>query len=290
MCPGAAFSLGRVTAGKLILAATPIGNLEDAPPRLARVLAGADVVACEDTRRTRKLLSHLGVSARELVVYNEATERRAARALLQRIERGDSVVLVSDAGTPGLSDPGYRLVRACAERGLTVSIVPGPNAAISALAVSALPPGRFVFEGFLPRRPGDRRRRVEQLASEERTIVLYESPHRAAATLADLAELLGERRAVVVRELTKLHEEVRRATLPELAAWAASHAPRGELVIVVEGAVGAHRPVPQPAELARRARALMDEGMERRDALHEVARRAGVSKREVFDALLKEEG
>lgn len=277
-----------MTTGRLILAATPIGNLEDAPPRLARVLGEADVVACEDTRRTRKLLGHLGVSARELVVYNEATERRAARALLERIERGGSVVLVSDAGTPGLSDPGYRLVRACAERGLPVSIVPGPNAAISALAVSGLPPGRFVFEGFLPRRPGERRRRVEQLSSEERTIVLYESPHRAAASLADLAAILGERRAVVVRELTKLYEEVRRGALPELAVWAATEAPRGELVIVVEGAVGGHRAEPEPAELARRARALMDEGVARRDALHEVARQAGVSKRRVFDALLED--
>jgi 16S rRNA (cytidine1402-2'-O)-methyltransferase len=270
----------------LILAATPIGNLEDAPPRLARVLAEADVVACEDTRRTRKLLNHLGVSARELIVYNEATERRVARTLLERIERGGSVVLVSDAGTPGLSDPGYRLVRACAERNLPVSIVPGPNAAVSALAISGLPPGRFVFEGFLPRKPGERRRRIAELAAEERTLVLYESPHRAAATLADLAEVLGGRRAVVVRELTKLHEEVRRATLPELAAWAGSGAPRGELVIVVEGAVGTNRAEPTTAELARRARALMDEGVERRAALREVARQAGVPRRKVFDALL----
>jgi 16S rRNA (cytidine1402-2'-O)-methyltransferase len=189
---------------------------------------------------------------------------------------------------PGLSDPGYRLVAACAEKGVIVEVVPGPNAAISALAVSGLPPARFVFEGFLPRKSSERRRRLTELASEPRTLVFYESPHRIAASLDDLAEIFGPRPAVVARELTKLHEEVRRGTLVELARQAAADPPRGEIVVVVDGARGAAREV-DPAELAARARGLMEEGVERREALARVARDAGVPRRAVFDALLEDE-
>jgi 16S rRNA (cytidine1402-2'-O)-methyltransferase len=274
--------------GKLVLCGTPIGNLEDAPPRLLSTLERADVIACEDTRRTRKLLTHFGISARDLVSYNEANERRRADELVKRIVGGSTVALVSDAGMPGLSDPGYRLVRAAVDNDVTVEVVPGPSAAVSALAISGIAPGRFVFEGFLPRKSGERRRHIEELAQEKRTLVFYESPHRIAATLADLADVLGDRPGALARELTKMYEEVVRGTLPELAEHARTEAPRGEITLVVQGAVGVHRDDPDPSELARRARRLMAEGVERKEALQEVARAAGVPKRAVFDALLED--
>jgi 16S rRNA (cytidine1402-2'-O)-methyltransferase len=275
-------------SGKLVLVGTPIGNLEDSSARAIRTLAEADVVACEDTRRTRKLLTHHGIKVRELVVYNDLNERREARALLERLTRGATVALVSDAGMPGLSDPGFRLVSACVEAEVPVEVVPGPNAAVSALAVSGLAPGRFAFEGFLPRKPGPRRRRIEELASERRTLVLYESPHRVEATLGALLEGLGDRRAALARELTKLHEEVRRGSLSELLEEARARPPKGEIVLVVEGAVHSGRPEIDAAELAARARALMDEGLPRSAAMSEAAKEAGVPRKRVFDALLED--
>jgi 16S rRNA (cytidine1402-2'-O)-methyltransferase len=274
-------------SGRLVLCGTPIGNLEDSSPRSVRTLAEADVVACEDTRRTGRLLAHHGVKARELVIYNDVNERRETPRLLERIAKGATIALVSDAGMPGLSDPGYRLVRACAEAGLPVEVVPGPSAVVAALAVSGLAPGRFVFEGFLPRKPGPRRRHVAELAGERRTIVLFESPHRIEAALQDLLDGLGDRPAVLARELTKLHEEVRRGGLAELLAGVRSDPPRGEIALVVEGASG-EAVAPDPPELARRARALMEAGMERPAALSAVAREAGVARKNVFDALLEE--
>ncbi|MQA99241.1 MAG: 16S rRNA (cytidine(1402)-2'-O)-methyltransferase [Actinobacteria bacterium] len=273
--------------GRLVLCATPIGNLEDVSHRAERVLREADVIACEDTRRTRKLLTHLGIKARDLVVYHEGNERRQARPLLDRAKSGQTVVLVTDAGMPGLSDPGYELVRACIAADIPVEVVPGPTAAISALAISGLPPARFVFEGFLPRKAGDRRRRIAELAEEPRTLVIYESPHRIAACLQDLLDGLGERPAALVRELTKLHEEVRRGSLAELQASVEEDAPRGEITLVVGGAVRGHRPEPTAQELATRARALMDSGVDRKEALARTAREAGVPKRKVFDALVE---
>ena len=271
--------------GKLVLVGTPIGNLDDMAPRGLQMLEQADVVACEDTRRTRKLLTHFGIKVKDLVVYNEANERRKADELVARIERGHTVALVSDAGMPGLSDPGYRLVKACVDRGLPVGVVPGPTASVTALAVSGLPPGRFVFEGFLPRKKGDRRRRIGELASETRTIVLFESPHRIAESLADLLDGLGDRPAALVRELTKIYEEAQRGTLAELVERVNEVPPRGEIVVVVGGAIHGDRPDVAAEELAGRARALMDGGMERKEALAQVAREAGVPKREVFDSL-----
>jgi 16S rRNA (cytidine1402-2'-O)-methyltransferase len=272
--------------GKLILCGTPIGNLEDLSPRAVRALESADVIACEDTRRTRKLLSHFGIRARELVVYHEGNERKKAKDLASRIERGVTVVLVSDAGMPGLSDPGYLLVTACIEAGVDVEVIPGPSAAISALAVSGLPPARFVFEGFLPRKQGDRRRRLHELAHEPRTIVFYESPHRIEACLSDLLACVGDRPACLARELTKLHEEVRRGPLSMLLDSVREEPVRGEIVVVVGGAIGRHADEPEAPELARRARQLMDEGIDRKEALANVAREAGVPKRKVFDALV----
>jgi len=272
--------------GKLVLVGTPIGNLEDASPRSLRTLEEADLVACEDSRRTRKLLSHFGITVRGLVVYNEGNERRKAEELVSRIEKGAVVALVSDAGMPGLSDPGYRLVRACVDRGLAVEVVPGPTAVVSALAVSGLPPGRFVFEGFLPRKQGERRRRIEELVGEQRTIVLFESPHRIVGSLGDLLDVLGDRPAAVVRELTKMYEEARRGTLRELLAWAEREPPRGEIVLVIGGAIHDAKRSVAPQELAARARELMREGLDRKSALTQVARESGVPKRDVFDALL----
>lgn len=277
-----------MSAGKLVLCATPIGNLDDLSTRAVKALSTAGVIACEDTRRTRKLLSHLGIKAQELIVYNEQTERRAAGRLLKRIQKGAEVVLVSDAGMPGLSDPGFLLVAACAERDLPVEVIPGPNAAVSALAVSGLPPGRFVFEGFLPRRAGERRRHIEDLVEEPRTLVFYESPHRIEAALEDLSDLLGPRPGALVRELTKMHEEIRRGTLTELLEGTRTDPPRGEIVLVVKGATGEHAPNVSPAELAARAKALMDAGVPRGDALKQTAQDARVPKRAVFDALLEE--
>ena len=273
-------------SGRLVLVGTPIGNLEDITRRALRTLEEAEIIACEDTRRARKLLSHYGLRARELVTYNEANERRQAGKLLERIAGGQEVVLISDAGMPGLSDPGFRLVEACAERGHEVVVVPGPTAVVSALALSGLPPGRFTFEGFLPRKAGERRRRIAGLAAEERTMVFFESPHRISDSLADLLEGLGERPAVVARELTKVHETAHRGSLSELAALAQKGAFRGEIVVVVSGAVRGIGTIAGPEELAERASQLIDEGMDRKAAMTAVSKEAGVSKREVFDALV----
>jgi 16S rRNA (cytidine1402-2'-O)-methyltransferase len=191
---------------------------------------------------------------------------------------------------PGLSDPGYRLVRASVDAGLAVDVVPGPNAAVSALVLSGLPPGRFVFEGFLPRKSGERRRHIEAFREEPRTLVFYESPHRVVATLRDLADVLGSRPAALVRELTKMHQEVLRDSLEGLASRIEEQGPRGEIVLVVGGAVQGSRPQVAPEYLARRARGLMDEGIDRKAALAAVAREAGVAKREVFDALIDGDG
>src|SRR5690606_1267921 len=226
-----------VRPGALVLVATPIGNLRDLSPRAADELAGADVVCCEDTRRTGKLLSLAGIERRPLVVVNEHTEARETPRVLERLARGQRVVLVSDAGIPGVSDPGERLVAAAVRAGHTVEVVPGPSAALAALVVSGLPTGRFVFEGFLPRKGPARRERIAAVAAEPRTIVLYEAPHRLARTLADLAAACGaERRVAIARELTKLHEEVWRGTLGDAVAWVGEREPPGEIVVVLEGA------------------------------------------------------
>lgn len=276
----------RGTSGRLILCGTPIGNLDDISSRALKTLAEADIIACEDARRTRKLLSHFGIKAPKLVVYNDQTERRKAKELVGEMRSGRGVVLVSDAGMPGLSDPGFQLVRECVDAGIEVEVVPGPTAVVSALAVSGLPTARFVFEGWLPRKEGDKRKRVTELESEQRTVVLFLSPHRAASDLTALAEGLGERRAALARELTKLYEEVKRGSLSELAQWASIEPPRGEMVLVVEG-LQKGEPQIDADELASRAYELMDKGLSRKEAMAEVARAAGVPRRAVFDALIE---
>jgi 16S rRNA (cytidine1402-2'-O)-methyltransferase len=279
-------------SGKLILCATPIGNLDDMSPRAVEALRDASIVACEDTRRARKLFSHFGLGVRDMVVYNEATEQRKAVDLVKRIATGMNVVLISDAGMPGLSDPGYRLVSLCIDQGLQVSVIPGPNAALSALVISGLPPGRFVFEGFLPRKSGERRRRFDSLKEEPRTLLFYESPHRIAETLEDMLEVLGDRPMALARELTKMYEEVRRGDISEVLDGVRRDPPRGEIVVVVQGAVRDSKPEPDADELAEMARTLMGDGVPRKEAMALVAREAGVSKKKVFDALVdaKERG
>jgi len=231
--------------GTLYVVATPIGNLDDITLRAIKVLKEVDLVAAEDTRRTRALLSHFGIST-PLVSYYDAVESRRVQGLLRRLERGESIALVSDAGTPGLSDPGHRLIAGAARAGIPIVAIPGPSALTAALAVAALPQDRFVFEGFLPPRGSARRRRLEALAREERTIVLFEAPHRLARTLADLCDALGDRPAVVCRELTKRFEEVRRDTLGALRAAVGSElAARGELTLVIEGRVAARSAGPR---------------------------------------------
>lgn len=222
--------------GTLWLVGTPIGNLGDVSERAKATLASVDVIACEDTRRTRGLLSHLGVRAPKLVALFEANEQKKTPDLLRQLQEGVDIALVSDAGLPALSDPGFRLVRACVEEGITVDLVPGPSAAVSALVLSGLPTDRFVFEGFLPRRPGKRRKRLAELAGEPRTIVLFESPRRVGPLLEEMREIFGDRRAAVARELTKVHQEVLRGSVAELADQIADGV-RGEVTVVVEGLI-----------------------------------------------------
>jgi 16S rRNA (cytidine1402-2'-O)-methyltransferase len=277
----------REGAGVLVLAATPIGRFSDAPPRLAEELAGADVVAAEDTRRLQRLLAELGVTTRGRVTsYFEGNEHARTPLLLAALERGERVVLVTDAGMPSVSDPGYRLVAAAVDAGVAVTAVPGPSAVLTALAVSGLPVDRFCFEGFLPRKAGERSRRLEDLADERRTMVFFEAPHRTQAALAAMAGAFGgDRRAAVCRELTKTHEEVRRGPLAALVDWAAAGV-RGEVTVVVEGAAEAG-PVDDPATLARLVAVEEQTGTSRKDAIASVARRSGVPKRLVYDVVHK---
>jgi 16S rRNA (cytidine1402-2'-O)-methyltransferase len=269
----------------LVLAATPIGRVEDAPPRLATELAQADVIAAEDTRRLRRLLTDLGVTTTARVVsYFDGNESTRTAGLLESLAAGERVVLVTDAGMPSVSDPGYRLVAAAVEAGIEVTAVPGPSAVLTALAVSGLPVDRFCFEGFLPRKAGERRRRLTGLVTEPRTMVFFEAPHRTAETLQAMADVLGaERRAVVCRELTKTYEEVRRGGLAELAEWARDGV-RGEVTLVVEGAAPA-----EPADLDDDAIAALVEsavasGLSRKDAVSEVATSTGLPRKQVYAA------
>jgi 16S rRNA (cytidine1402-2'-O)-methyltransferase len=278
-------------SGVLVLAATPIGRVADAPPRLAEELAAADVVAAEDTRRLKRLTGELGVTVPGRVVsYFEGNESARTPALLESLLNGERVVLVTDAGMPSVSDPGYRLVAAAVEHDVTVTAVPGPSAVLTALAVSGLPVDRFCFEGFLPRKAGERLRRLGGLASEERTMVFFEAPHRTEAALAAMAESFGgDRSAAVCRELTKTHEEVRRGPLSELVAWAAEGV-RGEVTIVVQGASPSAVVASDPDSLRAAVAYLEAGGTPRKESIAEVARLAGVPKREVYNLVHRAQG
>ena len=279
------------TTGVLVLAATPIGRTGDAPPRLAEELGAADVIAAEDTRRFRRLAAELGIEVRGRVVsYFEGNEGSRTAALVEALTEGQRVVLVTDAGMPSVSDPGFRLVTAAVEAGITVTAVPGPSAVLTALAVSALPVDRFCFEGFLPRKAGERGRRLAELADEPRTMVFFEAPHRTAVTLQAMAEAMGEERpAAVCRELTKTHEEVVRGGLGELAAWA-SEGVRGEVTLVVGGRTGPTVVPSGPEELAALVGAEERTGTPRKDAIKAVAHRTGIPRREVYDAVHRPSG
>ena len=273
-------------AGLLVLAATPIGRVADAPPRLAEELGSADVVAAEDTRRLKRLATDLDVTVTGRVVsYFEGNEAARTPLLLDALRSGERVLLVTDAGMPSVSDPGYRLVAAAVAEDLAVTAVPGPSAVLTALAVSGLPVDRFCFEGFLPRKAGERSRRLADLAGEQRTMVFFEAPHRTAAALAAMAEALGaDRPAAVCRELTKTHEEVRRGPLRDLVAWAGDGV-RGEVTIVVQGAAAVAEVGDDPDLWRDLVAELETGGMPRKQAILDVARRAGVPKREVYDVV-----
>jgi 16S rRNA (cytidine1402-2'-O)-methyltransferase len=273
------------SAGVVVLAATPIGDVADASPRLIAELTNADVIAAEDTRRLRRLLARLGVeTGARIMSYFEGNEARRTEELVRALDEGARVVVVSDAGMPSVSDPGYRIVTAAVARGFRVTAVPGPSAVLTALAVSGLPVDRFCFEGFLPRKASERGRRLAQLATEPRTMIFFEAPHRASATLAAMALAFGaDRRGAVCRELTKTYEEVRRGSLQELAEWAGSEV-RGEVTLVIGGAT------PPTADVEAAAAAALDlaaGGMKLRAAAAQVAREQGLAKNALYDLALK---
>ena len=270
-------------SGRLFLVGTPIGNLGDMTERAKETLAGVDVVAAEDTRRTGRLLSRFGIK-RPLVSLFEGNEARRTAELLTGLREGKDVALVTDAGMPLISDPGHRLVRACVDEGIDVRVVPGPSAVTAALAVSGLPSDRFVFEGFLPRKAGDRRERLRSLADEQRTIVVFESPVRLETLLRDVLEEVGDRRVAVARELTKLHEEVVRGRASEVLAPIAGAEPKGEVVVVIEGR--ARGDDVALAELVVEARRLVDDGMRKREAASSVAKRHDASANAIYEALI----
>ncbi|TDC47511.1 16S rRNA (cytidine(1402)-2'-O)-methyltransferase [Jiangella ureilytica] len=276
-----------MTDGVLVLAGTPIGDVGDAPARLAAELSTADVVAAEDTRRLLRLASSLGVTVSgRLVSYFEGNESARTPELLTALTDGARVVLVTDAGMPSVSDPGYRLVAAAVGAGVRVTAVPGPSAVLTALALSGLPVDRFCFEGFAPRRPGERARAFGALADEPRTMVFFESRHRLAETLRSMATAFGDGRAAAVcRELTKTHEEVKRGPLGDLAAWAETDGPLGEITLVVAGAPprSATATVADAVELVAEREAA---GIRRKEAIADVARELGLPKRDVYNAVV----
>jgi 16S rRNA (cytidine1402-2'-O)-methyltransferase len=273
--------------GVLVLAGVPLGNAGDAPARLREALGAADVVAAEDTRRLRRLAADLGVEIGGRVVsYFEANEGARTPELIEQLQAGRRVVLVTDAGMPSVSDPGYRLVVAAIGAGIAITCLPGPSAVITALVLSGLPVDRFCFEGFLPRKAGERAARLRVLANEPRTMVFFEAPHRLAAALGALAAVFGDDRpAAVCRELTKTYEEVRRGSLRELGEWAGGGV-RGEITIVVGGFVGGDGRALAAADLAALVRAAEDAGMSRKEAIAAVAAQTRLPRRQVFDAVV----
>jgi 16S rRNA (cytidine1402-2'-O)-methyltransferase len=276
-------------AGSVVLLGAPLGNPDDASVRLREALAGSDIIAAEDTRRLLRLARDLDVTlAGKLISYFEGNEQRRTPELVEAALGGATVAVVTDGGMPSVSDPGFRLVRAALEAGVPVRVVPGPSAVTTALAVSGLPSDRFCFEGFLPRRPSERRTRLAVLASDERTTVVFESVHRLGESLADMVVAFGaDRPAALCRELTKTYEEVRRGTLAELAAWVSATDVRGEVTLVVAGAPPASAQRPDDAQLAAEVSDEESTGTSRKDAIASVAARHALPKREVYDAVLR---
>jgi 16S rRNA (cytidine1402-2'-O)-methyltransferase len=274
-------------AGRLVLAGTPIGRPDDASPRLRGALADAEVIAAEDTRRLRRLASDLGITISGRVVsFFEGNERERIPELIDVLVNGVDVVLVTDAGMPSVSDPGYRLVSACVDAGLDVSVIPGPSAVLTALAISGLPVDRFTFEGFLPRKQGERASALNDLVAERRTMVFFEAPHRLAESLAAMQEAWGgDRSAAVCRELTKTYEEVKRGTLAELVTWA-DHDVRGEITVVVQGASPVDSASLTADELVRLVAVREQAGLSRKEAIADVVSTTGARKSVVFDAVV----
>ena len=272
----------------LCLVPTPIGNLSDISPRARQALADADFIAAEDTRVALRLLNHMGLK-KPLVSYYEHNKEGSGPKIVARILTGQRCALVSDAGSPAISDPGEDLVRLCAEAGIPVTAIPGPCAAITALSISGLPTGRFCFEGFLSTNKKSRQAHLDGLRSETRTMIFYEAPHKLTATLADLSAVFGaERRISLCRELTKLHEEVLRTTLGEAAAYYAEHAPRGEFVLIVEGAAPLAPEAVSEADALEAVRALIGQGLSRKDAVRRVSEQTGIPKNELYNAAVRE--
>jgi 16S rRNA (cytidine1402-2'-O)-methyltransferase len=279
-------------AGTLYLVSTPIGNLEDITHRAVRLLGEVDVIACEDTRHTKKLLNHYGINTRT-ISYHEHNESERAAELFERLKQGANVAVVSDAGTPGISDPGFRLTRMAIENEIRVVPVPGANALIAALVSSGMPTDEFLFGGFLPARSGARRTRLSELRSIAATLIFYEAPHRIAATLRDAREILGERQAVVARELTKLHEEISRGSLSELAArFSSGERSRGEMVLIIDRAVMGNESINNRAAAIIGALVTKweNEGLDHRAALKKAARELGLSRDEAYRRLVAERG
>ena len=275
-------------AGTLYLVATPIGNLGDFSPRGVETLQAADFIAAEDTRVSVKLLNHFGVK-KPLVSYHEHNRAAAGQAILARLLAGESCALVTDAGTPAISDPGEDLVRLCGENGVTVEAIPGCCAAICALAVSGLPTGRFTFEGFLSANKKERRTALLKLKCEERTMVFHEAPHKLRATLADMAEILGDRPAALCRELTKLHEETLRTTLLQAVELYREKEPRGEYVLVVAGAQPTEEPAVSLEEGVRQVQRLREAGIKMKEAVRTVSAQTELNKNDLYEAVLQAE-
>jgi 16S rRNA (cytidine1402-2'-O)-methyltransferase len=276
-------------AGTLYLVSTPIGNLEDITHRAVRLLSEVDVIACEDTRHTRKLLNHYGINTKT-VSYHEHNERERAAELLKLMESGADVAIVTDAGTPGISDPGFRLTRLAVDNGVRVVPVPGASAVITALVASGIPTDEFFFGGFLPARSGARRTRLKELGTVPATLVFYEAPHRIAGTLKDAYEVLGERQAVVARELTKVHEEIVRGRLSELAARFNSESARGEIVLLIDRTEIKTEVTDNPSSvnIASLVESLESAGLDHRAALKKAARELGLSRAEAYRRLVAE--
>lgn len=274
-------------SGSLILVPTPIGNLGDISPRAAQALTTADFIAAEDTRVSIKLLNHLDIK-KQLVSYHENNKLKSGPQILSRLLAGETCALVTDAGTPAISDPGEDLVRLCADNGVTVTAIPGPCAAITALAISGLPTGRFTFEGFLSINKRSRREHLDGLISEHRTMIFYEAPHKLIATLTDMEKTFGpERRITLCRELTKLHEEALRMTLAEACEYYAQTEPRGEYVLILEGAPKIEDTAPSMEDCVQRVLSLREEGLSLKDAVKQISKETGVAKNTLYDAALQ---
>ena len=274
--------------GTLYLVATPIGNLKDISQRALETLRSVDVIACEDTRHSAKLLNAYGIS-KKLVSYHEHNEKVRSNELIERLLKGDSIALISDAGTPSINDPGFRIVEKARDSGIDIVPIPGPVAFVNAAIVSGLPTERIFFGGFLPSKKGERRKFLESVSAIPATLLFYESPHRLGRSLADAVEVFGRRQGAVVRELTKLHEEVVTGDLAQLAGRYAKEAVKGEIVLVIGEAVDGEKALPEAGSLSERVRELENEGIERKSALKTAAKEFGISRSEAYRQLVNEQ-